>query len=219
VPSRRLAAIFGGVEPEIFPRRKRQAGVARNDGRLTVLFYGQFIALHGIDTIIRAARLMEREPVSWILIGKGQEQDRIQRMLNEYPLPNLRWIPWVEYDELTGWLDNADLCLGIFADSQKAAQVIPNKVFQILSSGRPLLTRDSPAIRELIHPDMEGVFLVPPANPQAIVDAVRSFSKSPVPNISDGTYRRIMQQILPATIGKRLCDMIAGLSQSARERH
>lgn len=216
LPSRKLAAIFVGVEPEKFPLRKRSTATARSEGRLTVLFFGQFIPLHGIDTIIRAAQMMEAEPVEWVLIGKGQEQGSIQRMLKEDPLPHLRWIPWVPYNELTDWLRNADLCLGIFGDSQKAAQVIPNKVFQILSSGRPLLTRDSPAIRELINPDMEGIFLVPPADPQAIVNVVRSFARAPVPNIGDNGYRDIMQQIQPATVGKKLCEMIASLAKSSK---
>ena len=116
------------------------------------------------------------------------------------------------YEELTGWIATADICLGIFGDTKKAAQVIPNKVFQILSSGKPLITRDSPAIRELIDPNYEGIFLVSPANPQAIVDMVRSFGKSPFTNIGDSAYQKIMSQIQPVTIGKRLCELIADIS-------
>src|SRR3546814_10242253 len=37
-----------------------------------VLFYGQFIPLHGVDTVIRAARLLRNEPVEWQIIGQGQ---------------------------------------------------------------------------------------------------------------------------------------------------
>ena len=212
LPSRKAAAVLVGVEPEKFPLNKKQSNSVSTDGRLTILFFGQFIPLHGVDTIIRAAQIMETDPVQWVLIGKGQEQDKIEHMLKEHPLHNLKWIPWVPYEELTSWIGSADICLGIFGDTQKAAQVIPNKVFQILSSGKPLLTRDSPAIQELIDHNMEGIFLVSSADPQAIVDVVRSFSKSPLVNIGDSAYQHIMSQIQPVTIGKRLCDLIAGIS-------
>ncbi len=58
-------------------------------------------------------------------------------------------IPWVDYDTLHQHIADADVCLGIFGTSAKAANAIPNKAYQILAVGRPLVTRDSPAIREL----------------------------------------------------------------------
>jgi glycosyltransferase involved in cell wall biosynthesis len=94
-------------------------------------------------------------------------------MLDAEKLPSLKWIPWVEYEKLIDWISQADVCLGIFGASGKAARVIPNKVFQILAAGKPLITRDSPAIRELLLPDMDGVTLVPAADAPALADAVR----------------------------------------------
>src|SRR6185437_8339843 len=51
---------------------------------LQVLFYGQFIPLHGIGTIIEAARLLRDAPIQWTLVGRGQEAPRIRAMLAEY---------------------------------------------------------------------------------------------------------------------------------------
>lgn len=151
----KTASVFVGVEPEIFP----PSNVERRDGDdLTVLFYGQFIPLHGIETIVRAAQLAHGEPIRWILIGRGQEEDKVRRLLAQAPA-NVEWIEWVEYRNLRDHIARADICLGIFGDTGKAARVIPNKLFQILSAGAPLITRDSPAIRELLSPDMPGVYL------------------------------------------------------------
>ena len=112
-----------------------------------MLFYGQFIPLHGIATIIRAARLLREESVEGTLIGRGQEAPGIRAMLDDVPLIKLKWIEWVEYGELQRFIEDSDVCLGIFGSSDKAQSVIPNKVFQIVAAGRPLITRDSPAIR------------------------------------------------------------------------
>lgn len=182
--ARRLETLFGlpnnacrrvwvGVERSKFPRHlaEKTSRPART-GHMTVLFYGQFIPLHGIDTIVRAARLLRDMPIDWILIGKGQEKTRIDTMLDDDPLSHVRRIEWVPYAELQDWIARADLCLGIFGTSEKAACVIPNKVFQIVAAGRPLVTGDSPAIRELLSHAPPCTYLVPMGDAEALAAAL-----------------------------------------------
>lgn len=173
-------AVWVGVETEHFQREPRDSSpqpAATNEPRLRVLFYGQFIPLHGIETIVQAARLTRDEPIEWQLIGKGQEAARIEVLLAEQPLPHLHWDTWVDYAQLHQRISSADVCLGIFGTSEKAASVIPNKVFQIVAMGRPLITRDSPAIRELLADAPPCVNLIRPADPLALANAVRDFTR------------------------------------------
>lgn len=194
----KTASVFVGVEPEAFPPSAAEPG----DGdELTVLFYGQFIPLHGIETIVHAAQAAVAEAIRWILIGKGQEQQRIRRLLAETPA-NVEWIDWVDYPKLRDHIARADICLGIFGDTGKAARVIPNKIFQILSAGAPLITRDSPAIRELLSPDMPGVYLVPPADPAALLEVVRRFSETRSGLPERPLHREVAGRIVPLAIGK-----------------
>ena len=81
-------------------------------------------------------------------------------------------MPWVEYERLPDELHRASCALGIFGTSAKAARVIPNKAFQALACGTPLVTADTPAARELLR-DGESALLVPPGDPQALADALR----------------------------------------------
>lgn len=180
-----IGAVWVGAETEHF--HAISAGV-KNAGRqfrdLRVLFYGQFIPLHGIETIIHAARLTRDEPVEWQLIGRGQEANRIKTLLAEQPLPKVRWDSWVDYGQLPQHIATVDVCLGIFGTSDKAASVIPNKVFQIVAMGRPLITRDSPAIREMLDDAPPCIRLIPPADPTALAAAVLEFSRRRYPVLS-----------------------------------
>lgn len=163
-----IGHVWVGAEQTFF-----QSGSPQPSGaHLQVLFYGQFIPLHGIGTIVEAARLLREAPVQWILVGRGQEAPRIRAMLAEASLSALRWEEWVPYDQLGEWIRRADVCLGIFGTSDKAASVIPNKVFQIVASGRPLVTRDSPAIRELLADSPPCVRLVGAGDARALADAI-----------------------------------------------
>ena len=81
-------------------------------------------------------------------------------------------MPWVEYERLPGELGAAGCALGIFGTSPKAARVIPNKAYQALACGTPLITGDTPAARELLT-DEENALLVPPGDAAALAGAMR----------------------------------------------
>lgn len=173
-----MGAVWVGAEADFFQAAASAptAQAAPAGQPLRVLFYGQFIPLHGIETIVRAARLTRGEAIEWQVIGKGQESERIARLIDEQPLPDLRWDSWVDYNQLPGRIAAADICLGIFGTSEKAASVIPNKVFQIVAMGRPVITRDSSAIREMLEELPPCVYLVPPDDPGALVKALHDFA-------------------------------------------
>jgi glycosyltransferase involved in cell wall biosynthesis len=195
-----VEAVPVGAEPEAFLPVNR--GV-RSEDPVRVLFYGQLIPLHGVETLLQAARATRDEPFEWTLIGDGQESERVRRFLEENPLDHLRWVRWVPYGELAQWIGEADVCLGIFGTSGKAARVIPNKVYQVLSCGRPLVTRDSPAIRELLSGDEPGVWLVPPGDPEALAAALRRFREERS-RLEAPLYGDLRPRIAPAAVGARL---------------
>jgi glycosyltransferase involved in cell wall biosynthesis len=147
---------------------------------VTVLFYGQFIPLHGLDVIVDAAVLVARETsqIRWVLIGRGQESRRIDARLSMLKLSTVTRIDWVPYRELADWIGAADICLGIFGVSEKAHNVVPNKVYQALAMGRRIITSDTPAQRELLAQGAgHWLTLVPPGNARALADAVLRLGK------------------------------------------
>lgn len=200
----RVRSVWVGAEVSAFPPQPAREG--RRPG-LTALFYGQFIPLHGVDVIVRAAQLLEQAPIRFVLIGTGQESERISALLQERRLPNLEWHRWVKYPELIGHISAADVCLGIFGVTGKAARVIPNKVFQILAARRPLITRDSPAIRELVGGGAPGVRLIPPGDPQALADVLLAMSRDREPT-PVGRDDGIESLISPKAIGGQLLELL-----------
>ena len=84
----------------------------------------------------------------------------------------------MEYERLPAELHRAGCALGIFGTSDKAMRVIPNKAFQALACGTPLLTADTPAARELLVHD-ESALLVPPGEPEAVAAALRTLRADP----------------------------------------
>jgi len=202
-----LGAVWVGAEVECFP--PSLAGrVPRPFEPFQVLFYGHFIPLHGVPTIVEAARLMRDEAVEWTLIGRGQQGEQVQNMLSDTPLPKLRWIDRVDYTELGSWIGRADLCLGIFGTSEKAASVIPNKVFQIVAVGRPVVTRDSAAIRELLGHLPPCVYLVPAGDPHALAAAVRAHMREVGRGPAPPCHRTLPDRISAPAIGRQFTELV-----------
>jgi glycosyltransferase involved in cell wall biosynthesis len=205
--SDKLDFVFVGVEPNRFPTLPPLELKEPNEP-LIVLFYGQFIPLHGIPTIIEAARQLDDGSVRWVLIGKGQEENVIRASLKQEPIKNLEWHPWVAYEDLIDWIRRADVCLGIFSASEKAGRVIPNKVFQIVSAGRPLITRESTAINELFPSDELGVVLVSPEDPNALACALKKFIADYEKLVATKLYFNQQQMINPHSIGSRVARIL-----------
>ena len=202
----KVKCIFVGVETEMFPSQQ-QAQNLRNSTP-TILFYGQFIPLHGIETIIKAARLAKNDNIKWNIVGSGQEQDRIQTLIEEEPLHQLDWIPWIEYHDLIKKIHEADICLGIFGATEKAARVIPNKVFQLISAGVPIITMDSPAVREIFDETSIGVKLVEPANPLALYTQVTAFITE-LSSMQLPLHQNLIKRITPINLGAELAILIS----------
>ncbi len=157
--ARRIEVCLVGAEERLFRPGWRPSA------RFTALFVGKLIPLHGLETILAAARLVPELDIR--IVGSGQ----LAHLLERRP-DNVEHVGWVEYDHLPGELHRASCALGVFGTSDKAARVIPNKAFQALACGAPLVTADTPAARELLR-DGDSALLVPPGNPEALAAALR----------------------------------------------
>lgn len=114
-----------------------------------ILFYGTFVPLQGVEWIVRAAALLKDHGYRFRIIGRGQETAIVMRLAEELGTSNVEFVEPVPKEQLRHELAHASLCLGIFGTSPKASRVIPHKVFEGLACGRPVLTGDSEAIRDV----------------------------------------------------------------------
>lgn len=120
---------------------------------IRVVYAGQYIPLHGIEVVLRSAdRLRDRDDIRFELVGIGQTLGAAKALAAELALPNVRFIEtWMPLERLAReHLAAADICLGIFGDQPKAGRVVPFKVYAALAAGRPVITADTPAVRELL---------------------------------------------------------------------
>jgi glycosyltransferase involved in cell wall biosynthesis len=178
----------------------------RRSENFHVLYVGKPAPLHGLELILEAARRLP--DVRFRVVGTGQ----VTHLLDARP-PNVEHVPWVEYDRLPAELHGAGCALGIFGTSGKAARVIPNKAFQALACGTPLVTADTPAARELLV-EGESALLVPAGDPEALADAIRRVSADPGlgPRLSAGGLAAYREHASEDVLGLRWRGLLEGLA-------
>lgn len=134
-------------------------------------FVGAFIPLQGVMKILEAAKLLHtQEEISFEFIGEGHDLEEAKNFVLANQLSNVRFLNHIQYEKVNQYINQYDVCLGIFGDSIKTQVVVPNKVFNYASCGKTIITMDTPAIRECFT-HKENIFLVD-GSPESISQGI-----------------------------------------------
>jgi glycosyltransferase involved in cell wall biosynthesis len=194
-----IAVCFVGAEDRVFTPGWQPTEP------FTALFVGKLIPLQGVGTILAAARAAA--DIHFRIVGSGQ----LGALLADPP-PNVEHVAWIDYERLPGEIRAAGCALGIFGTTAKAQRVIPNKAFQALACGAPLVTADTPAARELLVHEVSAL-LVPPGDPAALADAIRRLAADPdlARRIAAGGRAVYEREASEPVLGRRWRSLIEGL--------
>lgn len=119
--------------------------------KIKILFYGSFIPLHGIDIILEAFSLMERDNVNFEakIIGTGQMYKKMKDLYIQLELKSVQMDGlFIDEKALAQEIREYDIILGIFGNSTKARSVVPNKLYQALACKKTVVTLYSEPIFE-----------------------------------------------------------------------
>jgi glycosyltransferase involved in cell wall biosynthesis len=207
VPRKKFSAIYVGSDDDYFyPRGKEE------DDIFLRTFHGTFIPLHGVDCIVKAMKLLEaHDDIKCEILGSGQTYGYVSQLARTLRLRNVIFHrKFLKYEELPSFIAKADVCLGIFGVTPKAKRVVPTKVYDVLAMKKPLITGDTPAIKEVGIVDRRHALLVEPGNPRALADAILELKDDERlrRRIAEGGYALFKEKFTPKAIGKRLKEVI-----------
>jgi len=211
VEREKFRRVFIGAEDNIFyPREKEEV----NKDIFRVLFYGTYIPLHGIEYIVKAAKLLEsHKDIKFQIIGTGQTLGDIERLSNRLKISNIEFIKrLVRYEDLPKYISNSDVGLGIFGGTEKAKRVIPTKAYQIIAMKKPLITGDSPAARELFS-HKNNAILCKMADPRALADSILMLKEDERlrQKIAENGYKLFKEKLTPEVIGLQVKNILEEL--------
>ena len=92
-------------------------------------------------------------------LWEGPRLSKGKKIAVDLELKNISWLDRIDYENLSGFINRADVCLGGFSNSQKARMVSMNKLFEYMACGKAIITGDSPSLKEILIDGESVIFL------------------------------------------------------------
>jgi glycosyltransferase involved in cell wall biosynthesis len=140
-----------------------------------VLYHGGFLPSRGIDVL--ATAVLSVRGVALILMGDGPLRPALERLAGEPRADGrVHVLPPVPPAELVAWIAAADVGAMVNQPVSRNERIsTPNKLFECLAAGIPVVSSDFPARRRIVIDDPDGPLgaVCDPTDPGAIAAALR----------------------------------------------
>jgi len=180
--ARWVELVPNGAEPEMFDP-SADGSLFREENLLGGDFLVVYAGAHGMSndlgTVLAAAEMLRNRPnVRIILVGDGKEKAHLQEQAAAKKLTNVCFLPPVPKAEMGAVLAAADACIAILKPLDMYKTTYPNKVFDYMAAGRPVVLAIDGVIRRVVEAASCGI-PVQPGSAGEMADAIRSLAGDP----------------------------------------
>lgn len=185
----------------------------RSSASKTVLLYCRYAPLHGVETVLEAARLLKDEQgIRVRLIGDGQTRREMEALARDWDLVHVDFVDSVSEEKLAKEIAAADIHLGIFGRTEKARRVVPNKLYQGMAIGKAMITGRAASV-EGIMKHRETIFFCEMANPSSLADAMRELlgDSELRETLAENSRELFQEKFRPVVLGAQLKKALSAL--------
>ena len=180
--ARWVELIPNGADPDMFDAAGDGAEFREKhhlDGKFVVLYAGAHGMSNDLNVVLDAAgQLRDEKQFCFLLLGDGKEKSALVAQAREKGLENVLFLPPVAKNEMSQALAASDACVAILKAIPLYATTYPNKVFDYMAAGRPVLLAIDGVIRKVVEDAGAGI-AVCPGDAGSLASAVREIAAKP----------------------------------------
>jgi glycosyltransferase involved in cell wall biosynthesis len=111
------------------------------EGKFTIGYTGTLGIANSLNTLVYAAEQLKGHPdICFVLVGDGKEKPGLRQLVAEKGLTNVYFVDPIPKVEIQAMLALFDVCyIGLSKDPLFRFGVSPNKLFDYLYSGKPII--------------------------------------------------------------------------------
>jgi len=184
VPTEKVTMIPNACDLDLFrpdldgsPARKR-LGL---NGQFTAIYFGAMGFANGLEYAIEAARILAKrgkDHIALVLLGGGGQKAELEKMARDYQLKNVVFSDSVSGKaEVARIVSGCQACMTLFRASKEKTWS-PNKLFDSLAAGKPVLINVPGWLGETIENNQCGRCL-DPKSPRELADALEALAANP----------------------------------------
>jgi len=138
-----------------------------------IAYSGTISDANNLELIIDAAEKLQKvgSPVVFVIAGDGKEKPRLEKLVETKKLKNINFLGKISKYEVVDLYRRAIACIILFKNLPVLSTNSPNKFFDAISTGKPIITNMGGWIGEMVESNKIG-FSLENDNAQAIVIAV-----------------------------------------------
>jgi glycosyltransferase involved in cell wall biosynthesis len=194
-----------GFDPSVrYDRIREQLGLPLE--RKIVLYQGWMSEGRGLENLVRSARLLAQR-AAVVFMGYGEYEATLREMARSEPAGLVHFIPAVPQRDLLAYCASADVgVIPYQAVDLNNYYTSPNKLFDFIQAGLPIVASDLPYLRKVIVDDGLGV-VAKLDSPETYASAINSLLSGPDEAAEvRANLRRVAPQYTWAAQGRKLVE-------------
>lgn len=225
VAAEKIRVIPNGVDVQQFdPSARGEAFRAAwgADGRWVVVYAGALGPANGLDVLLEAADELRCSRALFVLVGDGKARADLMATAASRRLQNVIFVPAQPKRAMRDVLGAADACVATLRDIPLFRTTYPNKVFDYMAAGRPVVLGIDGVIREVVERAGAGVCFSP-GDARGLAAAVRCSMEAPDEARAMGArgraavcaefdrryqaadFERLLRELVPETASDAVC--------------
>lgn len=160
---------------QFWPREKNNQLIKDfrlRENSFKIVHFGALGIANGASYIIEGARLLKNnENVEFVFIGGGSEECNLKNLCNEYDLKNVHFLGKFPMAKTSEIVNLCDVSIVSFMDLPILYTNSPNKLFDSLSAGKPIIVNSAGWTKELVEEYQCGYY-VNPNKPEELVERI-----------------------------------------------
>ena len=183
VPQEKISIVQNGVETALFTPQAGAGELRRKlgtDRKFVVSYIGTLGLAHGLDSLIAAAENLQSvaPEVQFMLVGEGADRERILSLAQSKKLTNLLFVSQQPRETIPAYISASDACVVMLRRSEIFETVIPTKMLEFMSCGRPVILAVRGQSERLLERSGGGL-CIEPDDPQALCSAIVRLHEQP----------------------------------------
>lgn len=179
----KIHVVRNGVDLQRYKPRKPDRGLQEEynlENRFVVGYIGTHGLAHALPGVLSAAEwLKDHTDIAFVFAGSGADRDRVERIVAERGLHNVRLIPRQPKERMPALWSLCDIALVPLRDNPVFSTVIPSKIFEAMAMGIPLLTSVPEGEATSIVKEAEAGVCVPPETPRDMAESILEMAGHP----------------------------------------
>ncbi|HEX5433294.1 MAG TPA: glycosyltransferase family 4 protein [Candidatus Angelobacter sp.] len=183
VPKEKISVVVNGVDDKLFQPQAADPAVLAEfgvQGRFVVGYIGTIGNAHSVETLVETARLLQNSDpeIVIVVVGEGADKQKLEQLVREHRLQNIRIFPGQPRERIPAIVAASHVCLVLLKKSDLFKTVIPTKMLEFMSCGRPLVAGLEGESAELIRKADAGICVMP-EDAAALAGAIRTLRSDP----------------------------------------